>query len=347
MSSIVETEILVPVVPEVRKKKVKKVMKVKPIIEIEDADKDEFKMDEASVIAESFVSEVLEEEVVTSIELAVDEAVQEEEDEDDLPISELIKIRKAQAEEEALKEAQELAELEARVKYLKSKQQFANKSTEILGFIRTNLVADVKSNMMNIKSFEESIKRFTEENVMFEEEIAAIDEAMQNGDESIMELIKDKYQDQAEEIIEELEPKVVTPKKVVPKKVASKKDSKTIRVRTEIDRLACRDLLPHRVVLKAEGLHKTDKNMKVSLEIIYNAENKKFYSRDETKTEYKFLQDANREWMTDRGYDKLANAWEDFKALNLVTGKKVSIQMIHIDFGENITDDFIDDDFEF
>jgi len=122
--------------------------------------------------------------------------------------------------------------------------------------------------------------------------------------------------------------------------------------RTAIDRKSYPNYLLDRMVFKASGNHKTDKlRGKIDLEVVFCADDKKFYNR-KNKTCYDTLQDANREWCNARGYEKLGNAWEDFKAFNIQDKKEVvSIQNLHIKnwIADSITEceRFIDYKFKF
>ena len=121
--------------------------------------------------------------------------------------------------------------------------------------------------------------------------------------------------------------------------------------RTNVDRKATRDALPHKMVLKASGNHKTDKSTgKIELTVVYNANTTTFFNK-ETKKEYKVLQLANKEWCEMRGYDKLGNSWEDFQALDLFDGTRRSISKLNEDnWITNIggaDERYIDEDFEF
>lgn len=90
------------------------------------------------------------------------------------------------------------------------------------------------------------------------------------------------------------------------------------RVRNNIDREATRDAIPDRMVLRASGPNPKQKGNDVVLDVIYRASTKTFYRYGKgVKTEYKTLQDANREWcMTRNGHTKLENAWTAFRALD-------------------------------
>ena len=90
------------------------------------------------------------------------------------------------------------------------------------------------------------------------------------------------------------------------------------RVRNNIDREATRDAIPDRMVLRASGPNPKQKGNVVVLDVIYRASTKTFYRHGGgVKTEYKTLQDANREWcMTRNGHTKLENAWVAFRALD-------------------------------
>lgn len=90
------------------------------------------------------------------------------------------------------------------------------------------------------------------------------------------------------------------------------------RSRTNIDREATRDAIPDRMVLRASGPIPNQKGNDVILDVIYNAKTKTFYRHGGgVKTEYKTLQDANREWcMTRNGHSNLNNAWAVFRALD-------------------------------
>ena len=80
---------------------------------------------------------------------------------------------------------------------------------------------------------------------------------------------------------------------------------------------------------RASAKHKTDKSIRVTMDIVFDAKTKCFI--DKEGNVYKKLQDANRKWCNLRGYLKLGNAWDSFKALNLKTGKTRSIEFLHLD----------------
>ena len=178
-------------------------------------------------------------------------------------------------------------------------------------------------------------QRLEKERGEYELKVSALKAAMdklggfkENSDE-LMDFLADYYNEEAATILGVKGGK---------KTATTKGEKKEKGFRTAIDRTACLDLLPNNIVLLASGNHKTDKNRgKITIEVVFNADTKRFYNRT-TKVEYEHLQDANRVWCNERGYEKLGNAWEDFKALNLKTNKTKSIQHIWKD-GENWIED--------
>lgn len=268
-------------------------------------------------IDEDAISEISEEKDADSVEEEAAEAVEDELTTLNKQIEEIMNTQ--------------LAEMLEKKKHLEKKKLLLEKAPEMtLAFI-TMRNADVAFNL-------ETIKKLTDENTLFQEQIAEIAEIadlkMNNNErttdnaDAIMEWFSTNEVDYANEYLGLTEDEPQKKKKT--KDSDSDSEGKKVKgTRTAIDRLACRDLLPDRMVFKASANHKTDKAMgKVTMEVVYNASNQKFYGRH-SKTEYNFLQDANRKWCNDRGYDKLGNAWEDFRALNLDDGSTRSIQNIH------------------
>jgi hypothetical protein len=93
-------------------------------------------------------------------------------------------------------------------------------------------------------------------------------------------------------------------------------------VRTEMNRKDYPALLPHRLKLRATT--KAGKN----LDLIFSKKSQTFWGLFDG-TEYKILQEANRVYCgVEYANKRLGNAWEDFKALNLDTGKKRSIRTL-------------------
>jgi len=278
-----------------------------------------------------------EEEAVEAVEVIASIPIDED------AISEISEEKEEEEEEDELttlnKQIEEimntqLAEMLEKKKHLEKKKLLLEKAPEMtLAFIEMRN-ADVAFNL-------ETIKKLTDENTLFQEQIAEITEiadlTMDNEErttdnaDAIMEWFVTNEADYGNEYLglTEEEPEVKPKKKKTKDNDSDSEGKKAKGTRTAIDRLACRDLLPDRMVFKASANHKTDKARgKVTMEVVYNASNQKFYGRH-SKTEYNLLQDANREWCNARGYDKLGNAWEDFRALNLDDGSTRSIQNIH------------------
>lgn len=101
------------------------------------------------------------------------------------------------------------------------------------------------------------------------------------------------------------------------------------RGRRDFNREDYPKMLPDGMHFRASAKHKTDKTMRVTMDIVFDAKTKCFI--DKQGTVYNKLQDANRKWCNLRGYEKLGNAWDSFKALNLKTGKTRSIEFLHLD----------------
>ena len=92
-------------------------------------------------------------------------------------------------------------------------------------------------------------------------------------------------------------------------------------VRTEMNRKDYPKLLPHRLKLRATS--KSGKNF----DVIFSKKSQTFWGMD--GTEYKTLQNANHVFCGEEYANKrLGNAWEDFKALNILTNKKKSIRTL-------------------
>jgi hypothetical protein len=299
---------------------VKKIRKGKKAIVVEEV------VEEIEEVVEEVEEEVVEEEVS---EMSGEKSVQEEDD-----VEGAIELLN-----------QKIAEFKAKKEALEFKKRLLTKAGELTTEFINVRSADILSN-------EEVIRKLTEENEEFKRQIQEITE--------IAKLEEDMTTDYADDIMtwfstnqQEFGNSFLFPEEEDTSKQksdSSKSDSsKKKGTRTAIDRLACRDLLVDRMVFKASANHKTDKSLgKIDMEIVFNAETKKFYNRVNNK-EYALLQDANRDWCEKRGYDKLGNAWEDFKALNLKKNVVRSIHNIHNDnWIENEgANDYVDAKFKF
>jgi hypothetical protein len=216
-----------------------------------------------------------------------------------------------------------------RSKAIRMKKALGAQAMEIISKVRDNLLADIKSNR-------DAIKKMTAENKEFEAELARL-EAIKPETDDVVGFLQQNYKDYIDEVLDNQVSREVV-REVVPAK--SSAGGSSGRVRTNIDREATRDAIPDRMVLRASAKHKTDKDLTVVLDVIYNAQTKKFYRYGKgEKTEYALLQDANREWCNARGLTKLDNAWEVFKALDKEgTIKPIPIDKLHLPEGNWTTD---------
>ena len=227
-------------------------------------------------------------------------------------------------EDEELEDA-EMAELEKRLEAMRNKKQLSKRSGEILTALKVSkkneleeLNADKAEKIAEREKLDAEIEKIDEKVEAKEAEIETLDD-IDEKECDVMGYLNENYSD------------------YVSKYNLPKEEKKTTewsggggRTRTAIDRKVYPEYLEDKMVFRASGYHKTDKKQgKITLEIIFNKKKGMFYNK-KTKTEYAFLQDANREWCGLRGYSKLGNAWEDFEAYNLKSGKTRSIQTLHI-----------------
>jgi hypothetical protein len=214
-------------------------------------------------------------------------------------------------QERIIKEAMEKAE------HLRMKKQLLNRSGEFLEKLKETKNAE-------LLTITDELRKVIKQKEKLEEEVETL-EGINVEEDDVMGFLTENYADFVNGIAF---PKTEEPK---PKAKPSVEGEKPKGTRTAIDRKSYPDYLLDRMVFQASANHKTDKGLgKVTLEVVFNAETKKFYNRA-TKKEYALLQDANRDWCFSRGYDKLGNAWEDFKAYNLKTKQTKGIQLLHKD----------------
>ena len=221
-------------------------------------------------------------------------------------------------QERIIKEATEKAE------FLRMKKQLKSRSGEFLEKLKV--------------SMKDELEKINIQKQKLEEEIELL-ESINEEEDDVMGLLSEHYADFVNEL--------AFPKS----QTKTKKNTEKKGTRTAIDRKAYPNFLIDRMVFQASGNHKTDKERgKITMEVVFNADTKKFYNKT-TKKEYDLLQDANREWCNKRGYDKLGNAWEDFKALNLKTNMTRSIHNLHQDnwIADSVSEaaNYIDNNFKF
>ena len=110
------------------------------------------------------------------------------------------------------------------------------------------------------------------------------------------------------------------------------KSKKTTEVATTIpkvaknkkkDRTSIYCYYPDKLVLRANAPHKENLNRRCILEVIWNKKWEVWIDRH-TGFNYGWLNTANIAWSKERGY-KPTNAWKDFRALNMETGKTKSM----------------------
>ena len=250
-------------------------------------------------------------------------------------------------EEEDMEYLQMLKELDDEENRIKQKRQELMIVKEVKGNANKYKSYIVNKLNENIKSSQDAIKDLQNEILTFQEQLKELEPIQK--DTEIMNYLTDNFGNEINELLEKDMPKEFKPKKKKSPIVDDGKE-KPKGTRTFIDRKVYPEYLKHKMVFTASGNHKTDKRptAKVTMDIIFNAETKKFYNMD-TDTEYNLLQDANREWCNKRGYEKLGNAWEDFKAFNLVTEKTKSIEFLHLDnwIEKEDVSNYIQDSWEF
>lgn len=224
------------------------------------------------------------------------------------------------------------------------KKQLLKRSGEFLSKLKV-------SKNEELENINKQLEELEAKKEAVEEEIETL-EGIDEDEDDVMGFLTENYADFVNAIAFPKVEEPATTAKKTNKKTATEEGEKKKGTRTAIDRKAYPAMLLDRMVFKASANHKTDKTIgKISMEVVFNAATKKFYNRA-TKTEYDTLQDANREWCNMRGYDKLGNAWEDFKAYNIKDKKElVSIQNLHINnwIADSISEceRFIDKKFKF
>jgi hypothetical protein len=300
-----------------------------------------------------------EKEVLVEVEEEEEEVEEEEEEE----------------EEEVDEEKQILLEIEERRKkleFVRQKKALKKNAGKYAEKIKDMLNHNIEFNKKSIEESYKTIQKLSQENDDYEEMLTDLNEL--KDEEDIMNYLADNFGEEVNEMINEETPKE-KPMSKTPKKNIVKADNVTdlfkqlggfdepiykdnLEVvveekpkgkRTAIDRKAYPNYLLDKMVFKASGFHKVEKNRgKISMEIVFNAKTKTFYNRGQNKKEYKFLQDANRVWCNERGYEKLGNAWEDFQAVNLKTNEVRSIQYLHLDnwIEKEGAEDYIDKSFK-
>lgn len=246
----------------------------------------------------------------------------------------------ASAEEDVDEElAEQMAIIKAameRTKHLSMKKKLIQRSGEFLEKLKVSKYDELSIINMEL---EKLIKM--RESVTAEVETLA---GINVDEDDVMGFLSENYADFVNKLAFPEEEKI---KEKTPAVEGEKKKG----TRTAIDRKAYPNYLIDRMVFQASANHKEDKERgKITMEVVFNAGTKKFYNK-QTKKEYEFLQDANREWCNARGYEKLGNAWEDFKALNLKTKKTRSIAMLHQQdwIADSISgaEDYVDKKFKF
>jgi hypothetical protein len=89
------------------------------------------------------------------------------------------------------------------------------------------------------------------------------------------------------------------------------------------DRTSIYCYYPDKLVLRANAPHKENPNRRCILEVVWNKKWEVWIDRH-TGFNYGWLNTANIAWSKERGY-KPTNAWKDFRALNMETGKTKSM----------------------
>jgi len=263
-------------------------------------------------------------------------------------VAESVAVSKVSADDEIDAELEEqeklIAAAMAKAEQLRMKKQLLKRSGEFLEKLKV-------SKNEELEKLNEEILRLESLKEKVEEEVETLD-GIDEDEDDVMAFLVENYADFVNTIaFPKTEEPVAKKPSVATKKTPVVEGEKKKGTRTAIDRKAYPAMLLDRMVFQASGNHKTDKARgKITMEVVFNAATKKFYNRT-TKTEYEFLQDANRVWCNERGYEKLGNAWEDFRALDLKTKKTRSIAILHQDnwIADSITEaqDFIDKKFKF
>ena len=221
-----------------------------------------------------------------------------------------------------------------------------------------------------IAEWETKIETFEAEQEKYKEDIEAIEGVdFDEEDLDIEGFIADNFKEEAITYIEEqLKPKPAPqPKKtsmphlekklakIMATPLATEGEQPEKKKREQINRKDyAAKYLPNKMVLIASANKKGTKE-KITKTIIYNKNANTFhlYDQEEVKI-YPTLTAANIEWCEERGLtkDRYENAWEAFKALNLMNPKeKRSIQHLHTDdwIADSISEaaDFIDAEWTF
>jgi len=279
-------------------------------------------------------------------------------------------------EEEVDEEEQILLEIEERRKkleFVRQKKALKKNAGKYAEKIQNMLIDNIEFNKKSIEECYKSIQKLTEESDDCKKHLKELIHL--TDDEDIMNYLSDNFSEEVNEIIEEEKPKPMSKSNKIKSPIVKADnvtdlfkqlggfdgpinddglevvvEEKPKGKRTAIDRKAYPNYLLDKMVFRASGNHKVDKSRgKISMEIVFNAKTKTFYNRGHNKKEYKFLQDANRVWCNERGYEKLGNAWEDFQAVNLETNEVRSIQYLHLDnwIEKEGAEDYIDENFKF
>lgn len=240
----------------------------------------------------------------------------------------------AALEREAEEDRKRMAEREAKMRMLKAKKEMDTHKTAIADKLK--------------ERYNHILIRINEKIAFYEKEKEDMEELIENlegADETdLLDLLSSKvYFEDADnelskittgaprDIFANLVADANEPTQEIPVVTAKPLKKGGKGTRTAIDRKAYPAMLLDKMVFLASGNKKGTKD-KVLLSVIFNAQDKCFYRYDtKNRTKYELLQDANREWCNARGYDKLGNAWEDFKAFNIRTTATKSIAMLHQD----------------
>jgi len=241
------------------------------------------------------------------------------------------KVSATDDDEEELRESDRLLEIAMeRSKAIRLKKALGSQAMTILDKVKETLTLDINHNR-------KAIATLRAENKDFEDQLEVINSINPETDDVVL-FLQENYKAYIDEVIDTQVSKEVAAK-VAPVKASSGGATRVRAVINTEDRL---NAIPDRLVLRASGKHKVDKERVVVLDIIYRAETQTFYRYGKgEKTEYKILQDANREWCFARGIpkDRLENGWEMFKAIDKQgTLKPQPIQHIHTAEGNWTTD---------
>lgn len=97
--------------------------------------------------------------------------------------------------------------------------------------------------------------------------------------------------------------------------------------RTNANRKLLSQYFKHGLSFRASKKH-TKNDEIITVDIVYNSRTQTFFDRT-TRVEYKSLGRATEHFSRERDANHIGNAWHEFKALNLKTGKKRSIEKLH------------------